>query len=207
MVKCQRIVPAVLVIALPLGVLSCQARKPVPNAVAEANRVVDKGVTERATNINRELRSWPGAYPEPTGLKGLRSMALVVYADRGIPSDRIAAGSFAKEIENRFSQKLRAAGIALVNEKQAESVLSVSMYLSCEADGLSCGHHTTLELRQWVQLERDPTIAVAATTWHNSYTNGIRKKELHCCLPDLLEVDAGSLMEGFLRDYRTANPK
>lgn len=206
MVNCQRLIPTVLLIALPVAALSCQAKKSVPNAVAEANRVVDKG-SEHATNRNRELRPWPGAYPEPTGLKALRSMALVVYADRGIPSDRIAPGPFAEEIEKRIAQKLRAEGIALVNEKEAESVLSVSMYLSCEADGLSCGHHTTLHLRQWVRLERDPRITVAATTWHNSYTNGLSNKRLHCCLPDLLEVDAASLMEGFLQDYRTANPK
>lgn len=134
-------------------------------------------------------------------------MALVVYADRSIPSGRIAAGLFADEIKRRIAQKLRPTGILLANENAAESILGLSMYLSCEPDGLSCGHHTALEFKQWVQLERDPRITVAAITWQNSYTNGISRKELWCCLPDLLEVDALSLVNGFVQDYRTANSK
>src|SRR6476660_6397319 len=90
-----------------------------------------------------ELRSWPSAYPQPTGLRGLRSVALKVYADPGIPSGRIATGPFAEEIDKQIVQELKAAGITLVNENEAESALSVGMYLSCEPDGQSCGHHTT----------------------------------------------------------------
>lgn len=198
MLKVRSLLSAVLLTPSSLALLSCQAR------ISEGNR---HEAPQQTSNRNRALREWPGAYPEPTGLKGLRSVAVVVYADRNIPSDRIAAGPFADEIKRQVVQKLTLINIALTNEREAESVLSVNMYLVCEADGVSCGHHTTVELKQWVQLERDPDITVAAITWQNSYTNAISKTKLQCCLPDQLEVDALSLISAFVEDYRRANPK
>ena len=203
MIQFKEIVFVVLLAALSIVALSCQSKGQVPTSkpVAIADRVVDKGSQQ-----NTKQRPWPGAYPQPTSLKGLRSVAVKVYADRGIPSDRIATGPFVEEIERLVVQELRNAGIVLANETEAEAVLSVNLYLSCEGDGPSCGHHTTLELKQWVQLDRDTSIAVAAITWINSYSNGISRNQVYCCLPDLLAVDARSLLKGFVQDFRKANP-
>jgi len=152
-------------------------------------------------------RSWPGPYPRPTGLTGLRSVAVTVYADSSIPSDRIAAGPFRDEIKRRIAQELQSAGISITtNESDADALLTASLYLVCESNGPSCGHHTHLQLKQWVRLDRDRNTTLAATTWENSYTNGISKKDIWCCLPDQLELDALTLIHAFSRDYRTANP-
>jgi hypothetical protein len=50
MVNCQRIIPTVMLIALLGALLSCQAKKPVPKVVEEANRAVDKG-SQHATKL------------------------------------------------------------------------------------------------------------------------------------------------------------
>ena len=39
-------------------------------------------------------------------------------------------------------QELRPTGIALANENEAESVLSINMYLVCGAGGPACGYET-----------------------------------------------------------------
>jgi hypothetical protein len=132
-------------------------------------------------------------------------VAVKVYADRGIPPDRIAAGPFSEEIERLVIKEIQKAGIRTVDEREAEAILSLNLYLSCEADGPSCGHHTELILRQWVCLERNTSIAVAAITWTNSYSNGISKSQIKCCLPDQLAVDVRSLLNGFVQDFRKAN--
>ena len=180
-----------------MATLSCQAR------VSEGNRRVEKP-PQHALNKIPEPRPWPSAYPQPTGLTqrgsdGLFGSKHSLRANRG--------GAFADEVKKRIVQELGTTGISLANENEAESVLSVSMYLSCEPDGPSCGHHTTLEFRQRVQLERDPRITVAAITWQNSYSNGIGRKNISCCLPDLLEADALSLIKAFIGDDRMANSK
>ena len=154
---------------------------------------------------NTLQRPWPGAYPEPISLKGLRRVALRVYTDRGIPSGRISSGPFSEEIQRRAVQELRKASITLAKEDEAEAILSLEVYLVCQADSPSCGYHTDLKLKQWVQLHRDTSIAVAATTWSNSYTNAISKNQVQCCLPDRLTVDAHSLLIGFVRDFQKAN--
>jgi hypothetical protein len=200
MFRFRRIAASILLTAWPMAMLSCQAR------ISDSNRRVEKAPQQSPNKIS-EPRPWPSAYPQPSGLRGLRSVALAVYADPGIPSDRIAPGPFTDEIKRRIADELTPTGILLTNENEAESILSIDMYLSCGLDGSSCGHHTDLELKQWVQLVRAPRITVAAITWQNSYMNGISRKEVWCCLPDQLEVDALSLIKGFIRDYRTANSK
>ena len=110
------------------------------------------------------------------------------------------------EVEARVRQRLVAAGIALVDAPGADALLSVSMYFQCHADSLVCGHHTTFELWQWVELSRDRTNRIAAITWHNSYSSGVSKAEL-TGLPLRLLADAGSLLNGFVGDYGTANPR
>jgi hypothetical protein len=61
-------------------------------------------------------------------------------------------------------------------------------------------------LGQRVQLARDQRAIITATTWHDSYTGSITKAQL-ATLPDLLAVDAGTLVLNFIGDYRTANPQ
>jgi hypothetical protein len=202
MIQREVLVSFVLLSALSVVTISCQSKGKVPGSddVAAANRV-----TGEDSRHNTLQRPWPGAYPEPISLKGLRRVALRVYADRGIPSDRISSGPFNEEIERRAVQELRKAGITLAKEDEAEAVLSLDVYLVCEADSSSCGYQTDLKLKQWVQLHRDTSIAVAATTWSNSYSNAISKNQVYCCLPDLLSVDARSLLIGFVRDLQKAN--
>lgn len=191
-----------LLLALSVVAISCQSKGRLPdsNDVAAA-----KKVTTENSPRNTLQGSWPGAYPGPTSLKGLGRVALRVHADRGIPSDRISSGPFGVEIERLTLQELRKAGITLTNEDDAEAVLNLDLYLVCQADHSSCGYHTDLELEQWVQLHRDTSISVAATTWSNSYTNTISGNQVNCCLPDQLTVDVRSLLGAFVRDFHKAN--
>jgi hypothetical protein len=113
----RRIILVTVLCSLSVAMSACQAEKQAPNAAANPNR--SKNPPQTAVSPNPELRSWPGAYPQPTALKGLKSVSVRVYADRGIPPDRIAAGPFAAEIEKLTVEKLKAAGIAVVGEKLA----------------------------------------------------------------------------------------
>lgn len=142
---------------------------------------------------------------KPTSLKGLKTIALRVYTDRSIPSDRRSPGAFGEEIERQAVQTLQKAGIALAKEEEAVGLLNLDVYFVCEAASSSCGYHSRLLLKQWVQLSRDTSIVVAATTWDNSYSNAISKNQVYCCLADLLEVDARSLLGAFVRDFQKAN--
>jgi hypothetical protein len=148
---------------------------------------------------------WPGVYPKPTRLRGLRSVALHVYLDLNIPSPPTRR-SVQDEMEQVIRGSFATEGIAVVDEGEAAGVLEVSVYLSCEPGGSSCGYHTEFALRQWVQLRRDRTAQVAAITWQNSYSNGISKSELGSLLPDMLMVDVRSLLNAFIEQYREANP-
>ena len=114
-----------------LGLLltaSCQ-----PKGKAQAPEIGAAGNKTSGPDFQNEppRRDWPGAYPEPISLKGLRAVALKVYADRGIPSDRISTGAFDKEIERQAVQILRKAGIPLANENEADAVLNLDLYLVC----------------------------------------------------------------------------
>ena len=132
-------------------------------------------------------------------------MGLKVYTDRGIPSDRISPGAFGEEIERQAIQTLQKAGITLVKETEADAILNLNVYLVCESEGSSCGYNTRLELEQWAQMSRDANIVVAATTWSNSYSKAISKNQIYCCLPDLIDADARSLLAGFMQDFQKAN--
>lgn len=198
MVEFRRGVYMVLLSVWILAMLSCQSKGP------EANGHADKAAT--SSSGDAASRGWPGDYPRSAGLKGLPNVTLMVYVDQTVPSYPGASGPFADEIKNRILQELRQAGITLANQNEAESALSVSMYVSCQTKGAACGYHTTLELRQWAALKRDPRLTVAAITWRNGYTNSINRNEFRCCLADLLTVDALSLTKSFIQDYRTANP-
>jgi len=123
MIQSKGFVTIALLIALSVVALSCQSKGQAPSFEPDAaHRALDKGPRQ-----NTKQQPWPGAYPQPTSLKGLRSVAVKVYADRGIPSGRIATGPFADEIERMVVQELRNAGIVLVNEKEAEAMLSMSL--------------------------------------------------------------------------------
>lgn len=132
MLKVRCAVYTVLLTASSLAMLSCQAGN------SDENRLVSNA-RQRALKGAPEPHPWPGAYPRPTGLRGLGTVTLMVYADREVPADRIAAGPFANEIRRRIMQELRPTGIALANENEAESVLSINMYLVCGAGGPACG--------------------------------------------------------------------
>jgi hypothetical protein len=139
--------------------------------------------------------------PSPTSLKGVRGVFLQVYADRGLQ----------QAMELLTEQKLRQAGIKVLNEKDWELVpdtalLHLDVVIRCERDEVSCGYSVGLKLGQHVQLTRGRRAIISATTWHNSYTGSISKAQL-TTLPDLLAVDAGTLVLSFIGDYRTANPQ
>lgn len=152
-------------------------------------------------------RTWPGSYPEPIGLKGLKTVSLEVSVIGPIPSSRIEADSLEDTIKREAVQSLNSAGITITENTRSESDLRLHMLLSCETDSSSCGHYTSLELRRWVRLERNPDVMMAAIIWRNSYMNGMNRKDLDCCLPSQLAVDAGSLIAGFVQGIRTANPR
>ena len=67
------------------------------------------------------------------------------------------------------------------------------------------GYSVVLKLGQHVQLTRSQRTIIRATTWQNSYTASISKRDV-ATLPDLLAVDAGTLVLNFIGDYHTANP-
>ena len=138
--------------------------------------------------------------PSPTSLKGLKGVFLQVDADRGLQ----------QAMEMRTEQKLKQAGIKVLSEKDWElgpdtALLHLDVIIRCERDEVSCGYSVGLKLGQHVQLTRGQRAIVTATTWSNSYTGSISKAQL-TTLPDLLAVDAGTLVLNFIGDYRTANP-
>ena len=139
--------------------------------------------------------------PGPATLIGLKGVFLQVYADRGLER------SMATLVEG----KLKAAGITLVSDKDWQStqdtgLLHLDIIIRCERDEVSCGYSVVLKLSQHVQLTRGQRTIITATTWLDSYTASISKRDL-ARLPDLLAVDASSLVLNFIGDYRTANPR
>ena len=139
--------------------------------------------------------------PSPSSLRGLKGVFLQVAADRGLQ----------QVMENRTKQRLREAGIKLLNEKDWDlmpdaALLHLDIIIRCDRDEVSCGYSVRLEVWQHVQLVRDQRVNVTATTWRNSYTGSISKARL-TVLPDLLAVDAGTLVLNFIGDYRAANPQ
>ena len=139
--------------------------------------------------------------PSPTSLKGLKGVFLQVYADRGLQ----------QAMETRTKQRLREAGITLLGEKDWEllpdtALLHLDVIIRCERDEVSCGYSVGLKLGQHVQLTRGQRANITATTWHNSYTGSVSKAHL-TNLPDLLALDAGTLLLNFISDYHSANPQ
>ena len=148
---------------------------------------------------------WPGEYPTSQSLVGLRLLAIRTFVDRGIPPMPLKPGlSLAAEVEDMARQELEPAGADIVDERLAEALLEVKMYMQCDANATSCGYYTALELKQWTNLRRDPTAKIAAITWRNSYSGGIGRANLPT-LASQLRVDAGTLLKGFARDLRAAN--
>jgi hypothetical protein len=179
-----------------IGALSC-GEQPSTNTMSTLQELGDSAKLE-----------WPGAYPRAAALRGLRSVAVRVYADRsvpGVPGQEQPQRSVRDDVEEAVIQRLAEAGLAITSEESADALLTVSMYLQCQPDGLSCGYHTNLEVQQWVRLARDASISVGAITWRNSYTNGVNRNEL-LILPSMLRVDAGTLVGGFVEGYRSVNP-
>jgi hypothetical protein len=114
-------------------------------------------------------------------------------------------------MEMRTEQKLRQAGIKVLSENDWEhkpdtALLHLDVIIRCERDEVSCGYCVGLKLGQHVQLTRGPRAIITATTWHNSYTGSISKAQL-TTLPDVLAIDAGTLVLNFIGDYRTVNPQ
>lgn len=139
--------------------------------------------------------------PGPATLGGLKGVFLEVYADRELDSSMaaLAAG------------RLKAAGITLASGKDWQStqdigLLHLDVIIRCERDEVSCGYSVVLKLGQHVQLTRGQRTIIRATTWQGSYTASISKRDL-ARLPDLLAVDASTLVLNFIGDYRTANPR
>src|SRR5262245_12082007 len=100
MIQREVLVSFALLSVLSGTTISCeQGKAPGSGDVAAANKV-----TGEESRHNTPQRPWPGAYPEPISLKGLRRVALSVYADRGVPSGRISLGPFDEEIQRRAAQ-------------------------------------------------------------------------------------------------------
>src|SRR5215471_9173166 len=98
MIQSKEFISIVLLAVLSFGTLSCQSK---------------------GSRQETKKRTWPSAYPQPTSLKGLKTVAVKVYSDRGIPSDRIAAGPFVEEIERLVVQELGNTDIIIVDEQEA----------------------------------------------------------------------------------------
>ena len=138
--------------------------------------------------------------PSPESLKGLKGVFLQVNADRG----------FQQRMEALVIQELRRARIRTVSENDWKlagdvALLHLDVIISCERDSVSCGYSVVLKVGQHVQIPRGERPKVTASTWQNSYTGSQRKTQLGG-LPDLLSVDAGTLVLEFVNDYRIANP-
>lgn len=108
------------------------------------------------------------------------------------------------------ADRLKAGGITLASDKDWQStqdigLLHLDVIIRCERDEVSCGYSVVLKLGQHVQLTRGQRTIINATTWQNSHTACISKRDL-ATLPDLLAVDASTLVLNFIGDYRTANP-
>lgn len=138
--------------------------------------------------------------PAPASLAGLKGVCVQVDADRGLKP----------RMESRIEQELKKAGIRILAEKDWDLVpdialLHLDVTVRCERDDLSCGYSVVLKVGQRVQVMRGQRPIVSATTWSNSYTASIRKTDLPT-LPDVVAVDAGALILGFIHDFRIANP-
>ena len=139
--------------------------------------------------------------PDSTSLKGLKGVFLQVYADRGLQ----------QAMRVGIEHKIRQAGINVLSVKDWElgpdaALLHLDVIIRCERDEVSCGYSVGLKLGQHVQLTRGERAIITATTWQHSYTGSISKAQL-TTLPDLLAVDAGTLVLNFIGDYHTANPQ
>lgn len=133
-------------------------------------------------------------------LKGLKTVFFRVQSFGGIPKEPVA-----KEAE----QALRAAGIEVLGENEWQSnpdtaTLDLTMTLTCS--GASCGYTVRLGLIQRVVLSRDSTVTTTVPTWYDGYQNAIGRGEMSA-LPQLVTVDADTLIKAFVREYLSVNPK
>ena len=56
-------------------------------------------------------------------------------------------------------------------------MLHRDVIIRCERDEVSCGYSVVLKLGQHVQLTRSQRTIIRATTWQNSYTASISKRD------------------------------
>ncbi len=138
--------------------------------------------------------------PSPKSLKGLHGVFFQVYSDQGLQHS----------MEIQVNRLLTGAGIEMRSKRDWEltpdtAMLQLNALIRCERDESSCGYSVSLKLGQHVQIMRGERPVITATTWHNSYTGSIQKAHL-TMLPDLIAVDAGTLIREFIDDYRKANP-
>lgn len=155
-------------------------------------------------------------YPTPTSLKGLKGVFIQISANTGFAA---ADRSLQQTLETLAEERLIEVGIAVLARKDWERLpdaarMQLGVIVTCEASGATCGYSAVLHLAQHVQLTRDPHDIITATTWSNSYTGSISKAELVVLpvpnpltwnYPRLVD-DAGTLLVGFIRQFRTANP-
>src|SRR4051812_31416291 len=78
------------------------------------------------------LPSWLGYYPEPTGLRGLHSIAVRITPNRIIPPDRGSGRSIADLWKDQITEEFTKLGIMLTNDKEADAILSVFPDIFCE---------------------------------------------------------------------------
>src|SRR5947199_8970042 len=112
----RRVLSFVLLSWLTLVMVSCKSTGKATGSEAFA---AGTQVTGSHSQQNPLRRTWPSAYPEPTSLRGLGTMVLKVYTDRGVPFGRISSDAFGQQIERQAVQTLQEAGITLVKETEA----------------------------------------------------------------------------------------
>jgi hypothetical protein len=137
--------------------------------------------------------------PHAKHFVGLGPLYLRVDADRGVS---------AEEIRSRVQKHLLSARIRILTDEEwrslpAAAILHLDVTLRCERDRLSCGYHLSLALRESVRAARYPSEGITATTWRNSYTGSVSRRDLSG-LQTLLNIDAGTLVLGFLDDIRAS---
>jgi hypothetical protein len=134
-------------------------------------------------------------------LAGIRGIGVVV---EDLAPDAVQEGFTAQLVQADVEQKLRAAGIKVLNEEElvkASGMPYLYINIFTFKDDELYAYHITLELRQMVSLARKPGIKLSASTWkaRAGGTVGIRKVvELRAFVKDAADQ--------FIGVWKAANP-
>lgn len=161
------------------------------------------------TNVFRAAFAFQGSLetagltPEQIRLIGLKGVALFV---EDLDLDVESHGLRREQIETDVKQKLRAAGIEILTEKQLQLTMGrpyLCIHIQTIGDGPD-GYIYSLEvaLREKVYLERNRLIRTDARTWSKKSLGTVGASDvtqIRDVIKDCVDV--------FLKDHRAANPK